>query len=97
MNRMIIKTVRGNLPDIIDAIKQAQSDLADKTGAEKLDYAAKILNAKIDIPFLPEAVEGIVIKAALTVTVEILKHLHGDKRWFVALEEMLAAGNGDQE
>jgi hypothetical protein len=82
---MFEKLIAKNLPAILKAVKHAEANGEGKTGAQKLDMAVDFLNGLIDIPVVPEAVEAMILKAALTTVVEMAKSLWGKSDWFKQL------------
>ena len=79
---------------IVGAVKQAQNDLDGSPGSKKLDYAVDQLNALIDIPLLPEHLEELILKTAITIVVELAKTIWGDKGWFVQLTRVFDTRQG---
>jgi len=67
------------LPEIVKAVEAAEAD-EEISGSDKKKLAVTILNRLIDIPFLPEAVEGMLIGWAIDAIVTALNKLFG-KDW----------------
>ncbi len=82
-NKGLGRLVINNLHSLIQAIARAQKDPV--SGAEKLDRAADWLNDRIDIGYVPEWLEKVIIKTALTTVVELSKALWVDTDWFTQL------------
>lgn len=89
-NKGIAKFVKKQLPTIVKAISYAQK--GGGTGADKLDSAARWLADQVDIPLLPEYLERELFKVALSVVVELAKHVWGDREWFEKLTELFGIG-----
>ena len=87
----LIGLVRKNLPTIIKSIVHAQDVGQGQPGVRKLDLAVDFVNARIDIPLLPESVERHIIRAVITGVVELAKLLWGDDTWFDRLQELVSA------
>ncbi|MEE9126107.1 MAG: hypothetical protein V3U11_03115 [Planctomycetota bacterium] len=87
-NRFIKRFLRDNMSKIIQVIKEAQA-IKTLSGEDKLDYAVRRLNKLIDIPLLPEYIEEMIFKTAITAVVELAKSLWGDKDWFEGLQELV--------
>ena len=79
-NKGISRLIRNNFPKIIDAIKEGNETGGD--GSDKLDAAAKFLNKHVDIPMLPEYLEEMLFKFAITAIVEAAIHVWGENEWF---------------
>lgn len=60
-----------NLPDeFYDLLRDSEKGISDKEAKELIDRLSKIANKQIDIPYLPEAGEGIAIKLVIKIIVE---------------------------
>ena len=88
-NRSLSAFVRLHIGAIAKAIKSAQVSLPDSSGSSKLDWAVEQVNELVDIPLLPEWVEELVFKTAITVVVELAKSIWGDEDWFTQLMRAL--------
>ena len=84
-----IKTVKSlkdaaeAVPDVIKLVEGVGQD-EDLKGSDKKALAVSVLNALIDIPFLPESVEGMLIGWAIDAVVSALNKLVG-KNWLTQL------------
>lgn len=67
------------LPEVIRMVEAAAAD-EEIIGADKKKLAVTLLNKLIDIPMLPEAVEGMLIGWAIDAIVSALNKLFG-KDW----------------
>lgn len=67
------------LPEVIKAVEAASAD-EEIIGADKKKLAVTLLNKLIDIPLLPEALEGMLIGWAIDAIVSALNKLFG-KDW----------------
>lgn len=88
LNKGIKELVRFNLGHVIDVISKAEKAGAPHpanpqgmAGEDKLDEAVTLLNGLIDIPFLPEWMEHLLLKAIVTTVVELAQHLFGKAKW----------------
>jgi len=80
-NKKISNFIRKNLSQIVQAIAWAQKHDS-LSGSEKLDIAAKWINERVDIGYIPEWLEQIIFKTALTTLVEVSRAIWGEKDWF---------------
>ena len=55
------------------------------SGANKKDYVVKALNAVIDIPFIPEAIEAKIIGLIVDIVVDVVNKYWGHK-WLDTIE-----------
>lgn len=84
-----IKTVKSlkdaaeAVPDVVKLVEGVGQD-EDLKGSDKKALAVAVLNALIDIPFLPESVEGMLIGWAIDVVIVALNKLVG-KNWLAQL------------
>ncbi|MFA5161856.1 MAG: hypothetical protein WC421_06385 [Elusimicrobiales bacterium] len=84
-----IKTVKSlkdaaeAVPDVVKLVEGVGQD-EDIKGSDKKALAVAILNALIDIPFLPESVEGMLIGWAIDAVIAALNKLVG-KDWLAQL------------
>jgi hypothetical protein len=67
------------VPEVIKKVEVVAKDVK-MAGAEKKELAVAILNILIDIPFVPEAMEGMIISFAIDAAVAALNRLFG-KQW----------------
>jgi hypothetical protein len=74
---------RGNLGKLVEATKVGED--AGGNGYNKLEHAAEWLNDQIDIPYVPDFLEEMIFKWAITGLVELAKRFWGDKDWFAML------------
>lgn len=81
----LIALVRKNLPTILKSIAHAQDVGQGQPGIRKLDLAVEFVNARIDIPLLPESIERSIIRGVITGVVELAKLLWGEDDWFKSL------------
>lgn len=99
LNKAVIDTAKEVLPTIVQAIRHAETstpnslrieDGSQTKGAHKLDAAVEWLNDHIDIPLIPEAIEGVIFRIAVTCVVEVGQSIvtkHGGGDWIGALED----------
>ena len=94
--------VRGLMDRVCAAIKAAQDwSGGEKTGAEKLDYAADWLAGEFNIPLASESRERAIAKFVITSVVELAISLWGDDKWFenlmglVGLSDLLEDSSGE--
>ena len=91
-----IKTIHGvdgaiaALPEVIRAVETKASEVTGMTGAQKKELAVEVINALVDIPFLPEKLEGILIGWAIDAVIAALNKLVG-KDWLAVSENAAAA------
>jgi len=84
-----IKTVKSlkeaaeAVPDVVKLVEGVGQD-EDIKGSDKKALAVAILNELIDIPFLPESVEGMLIGWAIDAVIAALNKLVG-KDWLAQL------------
>lgn len=93
-NAKLGKFVREQLPTLVKGISHAEVKGVGKSGAEKLELAADFVAGLFDIPMVPEFVEALLIKAALTALVELAKLASKDQEWLAWL--LKAAGLEDE-
>jgi len=77
-----IKAALDIVPDVVSLVEAEAADLA---GADKKKLAVAVLNKLIDIPFIPESVEAIIIGWAIDAAVAALNRLVG-KDWLAKLQ-----------
>jgi hypothetical protein len=87
-NTKVRNFIRNNLTEIVKAIGWAQSHEG-ISGSEKLDIAATWINERVDIGYVPEWLEQMIFKTALTTIVEVARSIWGDKDWFDQLVRAL--------
>jgi hypothetical protein len=81
-----IKSVHGvegaisAIPDVLIMVEKKAAELTGLSGAEKKQLAIEILNTLIDVPLLPEAIEGKLIGIAIDAAVAALNKIAG-KEW----------------
>jgi len=82
-----VKSLSGALAVVPDVVKLVESvgQEEDIKGADKKQLAVAVLNALIDIPFLPESVEGMLIGWAIDAVVAALNKLVGPD-WLAKLQ-----------
>ncbi|MFA5162081.1 MAG: hypothetical protein WC421_07530 [Elusimicrobiales bacterium] len=74
-----LKDAAEAIPDVVKLVEAVGQDEGLK-GADKKALAVAVLNALIDIPFLPESIEGMLIGWAIDAVVAALNKLVG-KDW----------------
>ena len=77
-----LKTAFDVVPDVVSLVEAEAADLA---GADKKQLAVAVLNKLIDIPFIPESVEAVIIGWAIDAAVAALNKLVG-KDWLAKLQ-----------
>ena len=70
-----LKDALAAIPDVISLVEAEASDLA---GADKKKLAVEVLNGLVDIPFVPESVEGMLIGWAIDAVIAALNKLVGN-------------------
>lgn len=80
--------IRKVTPEVIETVLEVQSE--NKTGAEKLELASEKIAGTFDIPLVPEYVEVLMIRTAISAIVELAKAIWGDAGWAIGLKEALA-------
>jgi len=79
-----LKDAAAVIPDVICVVEATGTD-EDLKGADKKELAVAILNALVDIPFLPESVEAMLIGWAIDAVIAALNKLVG-KDWLEKLQ-----------
>lgn len=77
-----LKAALDVVPDVVSLVEAEAADLA---GADKKALAVAVLNKLIDIPFIPESVETIIIGWAIDAAVAALNKLVGND-WLAKLQ-----------
>jgi len=76
-----IKTIHGvdgamaAVPEVVALVEQGADEIK---GSDKEDLAVEIINSLVDIPLVPEAAEGFVIRAAIRSLVSALNKWLGN-------------------
>jgi len=71
----IINKIIDNIGIVMDAIVDAQRKYGRGTGSTKKQVVVSVINQLIDIPYIPEKLEGILIGYTVDLTVAGLKWL----------------------
>jgi|GEM_PF-950143 len=88
-----IKTIHGidgalsALPEVVKAVEAKAAAVCGLSGEEKKELAVEIINALVDIPYLPESLEAKLIGFGVDAAVAALNKIFG-KNW---LESSTAA------
>lgn len=82
------------IPDVIEAVAAAERrGQGHADGRTKLDIAARFLNARIDIPLMPEWLEQHTFRILLSFTVQLFNRAFGKTGWHALLVDLI----GDNE
>lgn len=87
-NNKVRNFIRNNMSSLVQAIGWAQTHES-LSGSEKLDLAATWINERVDIGYVPEWLEQMIFKTALTTIVEVARAIWGDTDWFNQLARAL--------
>ncbi len=66
--------------ELVKAVETAENELGLTTGREKRDFAVRMINAAVDIPWLPEWVEAIVFGWMIDLAIYLFNRWWGH-RW----------------
>lgn len=66
--------------DVVQEVEAVSERTKALNGEDKLDLACQVLNGLIDIPYVPESVEGMIIKFVVSYTVKQFNLIKG-KLW----------------
>lgn len=86
-NAKLSTFVRDQIPIFVKGISHAETAAHGKSGAEKLEVAAEYVASLFDIPVVPEFIEALLIKTALTCLVELAKNASKNQHWLQWLIE----------
>lgn len=73
-----MKTI--DFEQVIKAVEQVERELIGKKGREKRDLAVRLINAAVDIPWLPEWIEAILFGFMVDLVVHVCNRWWGH-RW----------------
>jgi hypothetical protein len=68
------------LPEAVIAVEKKAAELKTLSGAQKKELAVEVINILVDIPWLPEALEGKLIGLGIDLIVSSLNKIAG-KEW----------------
>jgi len=80
-----VSSLKAALDAIPDVVSLVEAEAADLAGADKKALAVAVLNKLIDIPFIPESVESVILGWAIDAVVAALNKLVG-KAWLSKLQ-----------
>jgi hypothetical protein len=70
--------------DVIKNVEEHSTNMSKLSGSDKKDLAVLVINKIIDIPFLPEYFEGVLIEWSIELSVQIVNKI-GGKDWLNTL------------